>query len=184
MRLVLFVSLAIGLSACTKLEIDAPPTKVTPNQPARAAGIDVYAGARRAGNPVPQFRGQTTVEVRSFTQGNGPGRTEVAGAICQITGTEYSATVQTPATLIVPDYGPNSPAIFARCTRGQLTGTKTVTAANETQRQRNRRQSSIGVGVGDGFDGGGVFFSLGLVANLGPRGDDVWAYPDLAVPLR
>lgn len=185
MKKVFLTFAALGLAACAQIDITTPPVPVTPNKPASAAGVDVYAGSRRAGNPVPEFRGQTTVEVRSYMSGGGPGQTEVAGAVCQIDGTAFNATVRTPAIIVVPDYGPHSPTLFASCKLGPLSGTKTIRPYNESRRQRNNSYGTVGLGIGHGFDHGiGVGIGLGLVATLGPRGQDRWEYPELATSLR
>jgi hypothetical protein len=51
------IATCLFLRACATAEISTPPVMITPNDPAAAVGIDVYARDRSRGNSVPRFRG-------------------------------------------------------------------------------------------------------------------------------
>lgn len=133
------------LSACATIDISQPPIAVTPADRAAAVGLDMYGRDRARGATVPRFRGQETVEVRTFGNRNGDGYGEIANASCNLDSGLYKATFLTPANIVVPDYGPNSPAIFVQCTVGERTSSVTVNAVNLTSQQRS--QSAAGAGL-------------------------------------
>lgn len=105
----------------------------------------MYAQARARGNPVPRFRGQEIVQIR--TQGKtSDGFGEISGVPCSLDSGLYTANFTTPANVIVPDYGPNSPAIFVRCSHPDgRSGSATVNVYNFTAQQRSN--AAIGTGV-------------------------------------
>lgn len=131
-------------AACTQAEITTPPVAITPKNPSSAVGVDVYAGDRSRGNPVPEFRGQEIAQVRTFGQGE-TGRTELSGVACTLDSGLYTASFVTPANIVVPDYGQNSPALFVRCINGQSSGSTTVNTLNFTAQQR--QSASFGTGL-------------------------------------
>ena len=91
------------------------------------AGLPV-AGMRASSDVVvPPTRGPLrTLAVRTFVPA-GEGWNEVTGARCEVTGDPFfSATVETPVRLALPDLGPDAPALVARCTSGALTGSASV----------------------------------------------------------
>lgn len=135
----------IALAGCETAEITTPPISVRPTNPSAAVGIDVYAQARARGNPVPRFRGQETIEIR--TQGKtSESFGEISGLPCSLDSGLYTASFTTPANINVPDYGPNSPAIFVRCTHPDgRSGSTTVNSYNFTAQQRSN--AAIGTGV-------------------------------------
>lgn len=148
MKIYKFASLtvvAMALLGCAQAEITQPPISVTPNVARDAVGIDVYARPRSAGNPVPAFRGQNTVQIRTHGQLNDGGFGEISGVPCLLDSGVYKATFTTPANLIVPDYGPNSPAVFVRCTRDATSGSVTANAVNMTAQQRSASAAGTGL---------------------------------------
>lgn len=178
MRLTIPMTILAGLlaTACTQAEITTPPVMVVPKNKANAVGLDVYAGPRRRGNPVPAFRGQETLPVRAFGVGSDDTRKELSGVGCTLDAGVYSASFHTPANIIVPDYGPNSPAIFVRCTHDGQSGSTTVTAFNATTQQRM-----------NGAAGGGI---LGVIvvgaitaANVDNEKDE-FKYPPVTVQMK
>ncbi|WP_322894659.1 MULTISPECIES: hypothetical protein [unclassified Yoonia] len=136
---------AITLLGCTQAEITQPPVNIVPNVQADAVGLDVYARQRSLGNPVPAFRGQNTVSVRTWGDNEGSGRTELTGVPCTLDSGVYKAQFTTPANVIVPNYGPNSPALFVRCTTATQSGSVTANVLNMTAQQRS--QSAAGTGL-------------------------------------
>lgn len=135
----------ILLIACETIEISQPPIPVTPTDRAASIGLDVYGRARARGQSVPRFRGQDIVEVRTFGNRNGDGYGEMGGASCTLDSGLYRAAFLSPANITLPDYGPNSPAIFVQCTLGEKTTSVTVNAVNMTSQAR--AQSAAGAGL-------------------------------------
>lgn len=166
----------IALAGCETAEITTPPISVQPKTPSQAVGIDVYARARAQGNPVPRFRGQETVQVR--TQGktsNGFG--EITGIECLLDSGLYSARFQTPANINVPDYGPNSPALFVRCTHPDgRSGSATVNIYNFTSQQRSA--AAVGTGVL-----GAIVIGAVNAASTDNETDE-FKYPNITVQLK
>lgn len=170
----LFASLVI--SGCVGAEITSPPVMVTPKNPRGAVGIDVYAGDRARGNPVPRFRGQKTVQVRTNGKSADSSFGELSGIKCNVDAGVYQATVITPANLIVPDYGPSSPAIFVRCVNGTVSGSSTVNAYNASNAQR---QASAA--------GGGILGAIivgAVAASAMDDSKDDFQYPQITVQLK
>ncbi|WP_102108593.1 hypothetical protein [Oceaniglobus roseus] len=134
------------LAACEVADVTTPPVNITPKVPGDAVGLDVYARPRARGNPVPRFRGQETVTVRTRGTGAQGGSTEITGLACQLDSGIYTARFQTPANVIVPNYGPNSPALFIRCTHPDgRSGSSTVTVYNATAEQRSQNAAGGGL---------------------------------------
>lgn len=144
-KVVAVIALAVSLLGCTQAEITQPPITVTPKDQANASGLDVYARQRSRGNPVPAFRGQNTVQVRTWGATEGSSRAELSGVQCNLDSGVYTASFTTPANIIVPDYGPNSPALFVRCTAGATSGSVTASVVNMTAQQRNASAAGTGL---------------------------------------
>jgi hypothetical protein len=169
-------AIAATVSACTQAEITQPPVTIVPNEQADAVGIDVYARQRSRGNPVPAFRGQNTVQIRALDQSNGGGSSELVGVLCTLDSGIYKAQFTTPANLIVPDYGPNSPAIFVRCTTASTSGSVTSSVVNMTAQQRS--SSAAGTGLL-----GAIVIGAVNEANRDNLNDD-FGYNPIVVQLR
>ena len=125
---------------------------------------------------MPSFRGQETLPVRTSGIASDGARKELAGVPCMLDAGVYSATFTTPANVIVPDYGPNSPAIFVRCTLEDQSGSATINAFNATTQQRM-----------SGAAGGGILgvIIVGAVTAANVDNDkDEFKYPPLLVQLR
>ena len=172
-----FLLLGTVLSACSVADIETPPIPVTPNNPSASVGIDVYGQARARGNPVPRFRGQNTVAVRTNGKQNDGGFGELVGTPCALDSGIYKAKFQTPANIVVPDYGPNSPALFVRCIHpDKRDASATVNAFNLTAQQR-----------GAGAAGGGILGAIivGAVnAAVTDPNKDEFAYPPITLQLK
>ncbi|MEO7380397.1 MAG: hypothetical protein ABIV25_01515 [Paracoccaceae bacterium] len=168
--------MAISVSACTPMEVTTPPVMITPKIAANASGIDVYARDRARGNPVPRFRGQKTVQIRTFGQGSDGSYGELSGVPCKIDAGVYTAAVYTPANLIVPDYGPSSPVVFVRCILDSRSGSATVSAYNATNAQR---QAS-----GDGLGLLGAIIIGAVAANQRDDNVDDFQYPLISIQLK
>lgn len=138
-----FAGVGILMTACTTVDITQPPIPVTPTNRAAAIGLDVYGRDRARGGSVPRFRGQEFIEIRTFGNSNGYG--EMPGADCTVDSGLYSAAFVSPANVVVPDYGPDSPSIFVQCTLDGKTSSVTANVVNLTNQQRS--QSAAGAGL-------------------------------------
>lgn len=161
----------LALVGCANAEIKTPPVTVKPNDPRGAVGVDVYARARSQGNPVPRFRGQETVQIRTWYKGK-----ELSGVPCSVDSGVYTASFHTPANVVVPDYGPNSPALFVRCETDEASGSATVNVVNFTNQQRN--QAAVGTGVL-----GAIIIGAVAAANTNNETDD-FKYPPITLQLK
>ncbi|NCT12562.1 MAG: hypothetical protein GW767_07415 [Rhodobacterales bacterium] len=142
----LCIAICLALAGCEMADISTPPVMITPKSPGQSVGIDVYAVSRSRGNPVPRFRGQETVQVRTQGRTEGGGFSEISGVSCTLDAGLYTAAFATPANVIVPDYGPNSPALFVRCVHSDgRAGSATVNMFNFTSQQR--ANSAVGTGL-------------------------------------
>ena len=75
---------------------------------------------------VPPGRSRAALAVRTFVPAEG-GWAEVTGARCEVRGAPFfHAAVTTPARLILPDLGPDAPALVAVCGTGALEGRDAV----------------------------------------------------------
>lgn len=175
-KLSLVVVSAIALTGCVGMEITTPPVMVTPTFSSNAVGIDVYARDRSRGNPVPRFRGQLTVPVRTQGKTSDGSFGELAGIPCTVDAGVYKASFLSPTNLIVPNYGPNSPAIFVRCVINDLSGSKTVTAYNFSASQR--ASSAYGTGIL-----GAIIIGAVAAAQLDDE-TDTFAYPPITVQVK
>jgi hypothetical protein len=164
------------LPACTAMDVTTPPISVAAKNPAEAVGIDVYARARAQGNPVPRFRGPESVTVRTQGKTSGGSWGEIAGAECLLDGASYAARFHSPAVIVVPDYGPNSPALFVRCTLGERAGTTQAVVYNDTSQQRHA--AAYGTGVL-----GAIIIGAVAAANTNNETDD-FKYPPVTVQLK
>lgn len=178
MRSKITLAIVAGLlvTACSQAEITTPPVQIIPKNAANAVGLDVYAGPRQRGNPVPAFRGQETLPIRTSGIGSDGSRKELSGVACTLDAGVYTANFTTPANVIVPDYGPNSPAIFVRCTHEDQSGSSTVSAFNATTQQRM-----------NGATGGGILgvIIVGAVTAANVDNDkDEFKYPPIVVQLK
>lgn len=171
------LAIALTAAACSVADIETAPIPITPNDRAAAVGIDVYGRARARGNPVPRFRGQNTVTIRSNGAQSDGGFGEVVGAPCRLDSGVYKARFQTPANVVVPDYGPNSPALFVRCALPDgRAASATVNAFNLTAQQR-----------GAGAAGGGILGAIivGAVnAAVTDPNTDEFTYPPITLQLK
>jgi hypothetical protein len=108
---------AVGLLAgcgAPGLEV-ARVTDIRPSN--KAAGLDVYAERRRAGDKVPDFSGDQLVDVRSYREREESGYSdeEFAGAKCAVKARDYAADVVTPARIRVPLYRQESSPLSVSC---------------------------------------------------------------------
>ncbi len=74
----------------------------------------------------PPGRGLTGLAVRTYVQGPDGASVEVAGAACRVSGGGFEATLTTPGRFVLPDLGPDAPALKAECRSGTLAGVAAV----------------------------------------------------------
>ena len=175
MKKYLVLTSTVLLLGCAAAEIKTPPITITPKDKAGAVGVDVYARARSQGNPVPRFRGQETVAIRAWGKGEN-GNTELRGVPCSLDSGVYTAKFMTPANLVVPDYGPNSPALFVRCETETQSGSITINAYNDTSRQRQAGAAGTGIL-------GAIIIGAVAAAKTNTDTDD-FKYPAIRVNLK
>ena len=90
-------------------------------------GLPEMAMSPRADWIVPPGRGRSALAVRAFVPGADGAWQEVAGARCRVTGEPYfRADLVTPARLLLPDLGPDAPALKAECSSGTARGAAAV----------------------------------------------------------
>ena len=134
------------LAACSETPVTQRSIPVTPTDSRTATGLDVYGYARATGNTAPRFRGTGFLNVRTTASRNGIAYSEVAGASCNLDSGLFVASFQTPANIIVPDYGPDSPAIVVTCTDNEgRTATATSDVANLTKQRRGPSSLTAGL---------------------------------------
>ena len=68
-------------------------------------------------------QGEARLTVRSYIEDAAGARNEVLGADCDVTSSLYTARLVTPARLVVPNFGPQSPELRFDCRAGGLRGT-------------------------------------------------------------
>ena len=92
------------MSACAAAEITTPPIMVTAKSPGAASGIDVYARDRARGNPVPAFRGQKTVQIRSTGKAADGSIGELSGVGCSLdSGVFVARQLSKPIVIHIAD---------------------------------------------------------------------------------
>ena len=122
---------------------------------------------------MPAFRGQETLPIHSSGIGSDGQRKEISGVLCTLDAGVYSANFNTPANLIVPDYGPNSPAIFIRCAHKDQSSS--ITANASTQQSMSNAAA------------GGIISVIVLGAATAAKVDDEkdeFKYPAVTVQMR
>lgn len=172
-RLAIAALALTALVGCEQADITTPPIAVTPKNPSTARGLDVYAGLRRPGAVVPNLRGQTSVEIRAFDRTGDGNSGELTGIPCTVDNNLYRANITTPATIVVPNYGPQSPNFQVSCRYGEREETVTAAIFNQTAANRQAAGGAIG-----GFLGS-------LAASSVPdQESDVYTYQAVTVNYR
>lgn len=151
MRCLSLIVMAILLAGCQTSQL--PITNIATITPSldNAEGVDVYAGKRKAGEVVPDFRGDQLVEVRSYgyeksQNSSRPKKVEFSGATCSLEGTGFTGNVTTPAKVRVPIYGNASSELAVRCVAdGREPVIQTARAYNKTKSDRFASGSSGGL---------------------------------------
>lgn len=146
------------------------------------SGVATVRAAPQAGAAIPLARGEARLVVRTV-RAAAPAE-EIAGATCRAESRYFSASFQSPAVVLFPDYGSQAPTVSVTCQAGSLSGT--AISAPEAVWSRGvggwpavgisvGTGSNNGVGVGMGWYGGGAGASTG---------EPTVRYPDVRVPLQ
>lgn len=146
-----------------------------------ASGLPVQQDVVVSGSRFVAVQGEADLVVRAFLLDETAARREVAGAECTVQTSLYDARLITPARLVVPNFGPQSPTLGIVCTALGREG------AAQQRIVTTWRAAPGALGrVGPGWYGGG-WAGTGLYG--GGWGWDgpsvpVSSYPDVGVVLR
>lgn len=138
--------MVVLLGGCAQGMADlGPPVAVTPTN-GDVSGLDVY-GPDRADQPsLPGYRGQSMVQVRTYLDPPGSGNREETPAACSITGgTLFTAEVETPRKIIVPNYGARSVPLSAECDIAGARASGSSVVFNRTKRDIQSAGASNGL---------------------------------------
>lgn len=151
MRCLSLMAVTALLAGCQTSQLPITNVTTATSSMAGSNGLDVYAGRRKAGEAVPDFRGDQLVEIRSFAyekskDSSRKKRVEFAGANCSLKGTGFQGSAITPAKVRVPIYGYASSELVIRCVAdGYGPVVHTARAINKTK--SDRMQSASGGGL-------------------------------------
>jgi hypothetical protein len=85
-------------------------------------GLPATRAQARSDAMTPPGRRELGLAVRAFAAETDGTRVEIRGATCRITAGALTATLTTPGRLVLPDLGPDAPAVRADCVAGTLEG--------------------------------------------------------------
>jgi hypothetical protein len=154
------LALAGALAGCAASGL--PPTTVA---------VPAQAGAQ----------GQAETVIRAFLPGPGEDRREVGGAECEVSTILFSTRVVTPARLLFPSYGAQSPTLVVACRAGELTGAAEQEVV--TRWVRPPGGGAWGAGWGPGPWGPGPWGWGGGPWGWSGPSYPTFVYPDVAVTL-
>lgn len=151
-----------------------------------AAGQPIDRQVVVSGARFDNVRGEMATDVRTYITGEDGQSRELSGAACEVASSLYSTSLVTPARLVVPSFGPQSPELDVICAAGDASGSATV-RPNTTWRYPPGYYSAPAVGVYGGT-GGVAGVSLGWGGwggwGYGAPAYPVSQYPDVRVELR
>lgn len=146
-----------------------------------AEGPPVANVVKVSGAEFRNVRGEADLTVRTFIAGEGV-RQEVSGARCSLETSLYSTAFTTPARLLLPNFGPQSPELRLDCAAGEWSG-----SADVGIRTWWREPPGAYAGYGYGYRYGpyGPWGTWGW-PGYGPgyRGVPESDYPDVRIELR
>jgi hypothetical protein len=88
-----------------------------------AGGVPVQQEVIVSGTKFADIQGEARLTVRSYVEDAEGARNEVLGAECDVITSLYTARLVTPARLVVPNFGPQSPELRFDCRAADLRGT-------------------------------------------------------------
>jgi hypothetical protein len=163
------VAAALALAGCVA-PAGAPP-----------AGVALVRVEPRPGAVAPTAWGETRLLVRAAPAGIGG--QELPGAACRAESPYFTAEFQSPAQLLMPDFGEASPVVAVTCRAGTLAGSARATPERAWSGGAGG-WPAVGISVGTGSQSGvgvGVGWYGGSAG--GTTGAPVVRYRDLMVPL-
>ena len=142
-----------------------------------ATGVPVERQVVVPGGGFAAVQGEAALVVRTFLPDADGERREVLGARCDVVSSLYATELVTPSRLVVPNFGPQSPAITVDCATGELSGSATVEIVTNWQ---------YGPGAWPGYPYGpyAPYGAYGGWGWYGGPGYPLSEYPDIAVVLR
>ncbi len=129
------------------------------------------------------MQGQADVVVRTFVADAAGEAREVGGAGCEVTSILFSAQLQTPARLVFPSFGPQSPTLSVDCRAGELAGAAEQGVVSQWVRMPGAWPGPGPWPYGYGGWGGPWGGPWGGRAGRGPA-YVTFVYPDVDVRLR
>lgn len=165
-----------GLALLTGCAAPLEVASITEIKPAEAgSGFDVYAERRSRGEQVPEFAGDQVLELRTYEDRSGQGRTELAGADCTVKANNFSAEATTPAKVRVPLYRGQSSTLSVSC--GKPGYKSRMVEAAPFDSTRNDRYSS---GAGGGLVGVAVVAAFDAMSD---NSKNDWRYSPVQIVL-
>lgn len=116
-----------GTSGPRRLRARLALALAAPVLAACAAGAPVSQEVTVSGARFEAVQGEADLVVRTVRADG----SEVAGAACAVESSLYSTRLITPARLVVPNFGPQSPRLNFDCAAGDLAGTATRTVVTQ-----------------------------------------------------
>ena len=171
MSSIAWIAVLAGCSAAP-LEVGSI-TDIRPIPAGRNASV--YQGRQWAGVTMPEATGVQVLDVRAYTMKNGATLTELAGATCTLDTADFSATLQTPAQVRVPLFGPKSSALVIVCEMpGYKKHSVTVAAIDLASEKRKAGEATGGL-IG--------LISVAAVDAFADDSANVWHYPETRIML-
>jgi hypothetical protein len=138
----------------------------------------VVSGAR-----FDSVRGETMTNVRTFIEAPDGQIRELAGAMCSVTSSLYSTELITPARLVLPSFGAQSPELVVSCSAGDLSGTTRVAVSTQWRYPPGYYgYPAVGIYGGTGGLGGAALGWGGW--GYGAAAYPISQYPDVRLNLR
>jgi hypothetical protein len=144
-------------------------------------GVASVRAEPRPGAVTPIARGEAALVVRAVPAGTSG--QEIRGASCQAASDYFVADFQSPAQLLMPDFGEAAPVVTVTCRAGDAAGTA-VASPERAWSGGLGGWPAVGISVGTG-DVQGVGVGLGWYGGSagGTAGAPVVRYRELRVPL-
>jgi hypothetical protein len=139
--------------------------------PSRGTGLDEVVMKNVAGTFAPPARDYQRIVARSFQPDEEGGWVEVRGATCRVGGGPYQAAFTAPAVVVMPDLGPDAPALTADCALGTLNGRDVVAPSYpwpEEARPDMARRIAYGGGWWFGFEKSGPLTYRDIAVGMRP----------------
>lgn len=150
------------------------------SQPQLPADAETVRAAARPGAELAAARGETDLIVRSFRAADAA---QLAGASCRVETPNVTAEVTSPARVLMPYYGENTPAATVTCELAGMTG-RTEALAETGWSRGAGGWPAVGVSVGTGGYNDGVGVGLGWYGGSYNAGEPSYRYAPADVYLQ